>query len=52
MDGAIPDEDADEIIHIMNGRLTSREYAKATTSAQREEEANGDYELEDEDYQS
>merc|ERR1712113_804501 len=51
MDGAIPDDDADEIIKIMNGRLTSREYDKAPLTVQREDDDKGDYELDDDDYQ-
>ena len=51
MDGAIPDDDADEIIKIMNGRLTSREYSKASLPVQREDDNKGDFELDEEDYQ-
>ena len=39
MDGAIPDGDADEIIKIMNGKFTSREYAKAGLAAQRDDDS-------------
>ena len=51
MDGAIPDEDADDIIKIMSGRLTIWEYDKATSGGQREDDNKGEYELDDDDYQ-
>ena len=51
MGGAIPDEDSDEIIKIMSGWLTTREYNKASTAKQREDDEKGEYELSEEDCQ-
>ena len=51
MGGSIPDEDANDIINILNGRLTSREYSKSTLAIQRDDDNTGGYELNEDDYQ-
>eukprot|EP00959_Pyramimonas_sp_CCMP1952_P274666 5741829-Pyramimonas_sp.AAC.1 len=45
LDGVVPEEDDDEIIRIMNGRLTASEYLKANQAKQAEDDNTGDHEF-------
>ena len=49
MDGAIPEEEADGFVRLMNGRLTLNEYQKASRTAREADDARGDYELDESD---
>ena len=44
------DEDPDEIIKIMSGRLTTREYNKATPERQRDEDKKRECDLDEDEY--
>ena len=49
LEGVIPEEDEDDIIRIMNGRLTAYEFMKASQAKQKEDEDKGDYEFTEEE---
>ena len=51
MDGIIPDDDSDDLLNILNGRLTRLEYQKATPARQQVEDSKGDFSFTDQDLQ-
>ena len=48
LDGIIAEQDEDDIIKIMNGRLTADEYMKASQLKRDEDDHKGDYEFTEE----
>ena len=48
LDGIIPEQDEDDIIKIMSGRLTADEYMKASQGKRDEDDNKGDYEFTEE----
>ena len=49
--GIIPDDDSDDLLNILNGRLTRLEYQKATPARQHIEDSKGDLTFTDQDLQ-
>eukprot|EP00959_Pyramimonas_sp_CCMP1952_P195927 4096410-Pyramimonas_sp.AAC.1 len=45
LDGVVLEEDDDDIIRIMNGRLTASEYLKANPAKQSEDDNKGEHEF-------
>ena len=51
LEGVIPDDDGDDAIKVMSGRLTAAEYARASSHGRQNDADNGVYEFTDEDFE-
>eukprot|EP00959_Pyramimonas_sp_CCMP1952_P048640 1015870-Pyramimonas_sp.AAC.1 len=49
MDGALPDDEEDDLMNIMRGRLTLNADAKTSLTKSQEDDAKGECELDEDD---